>query len=799
MKTMSFSIVNTSPTPVSIASFSCDPLQSGDSGTVIPSSFGPRLADPKADSTIWPGEHLMFELTGEAPARPGTYATVARIRTNKGEGLAIPVTLEVPASPLWGIGCMVLGLVALGVINVLAGEGAVNTQLHDALAARQQIHTWLEANPAPQAKAGDIEAMDRDYEAAVVALGERRHVSFLDHRAAEAAEHLKAANAAADQLRHDLGGRPRGAAEIDDLARDWKDLQATLQQIAAFPTGPASNPSPGLVGKLDAFLVRYRIRFLQPPMGWISDEMTSDLDRIRLAYAAGEGEQARDLALTTRLWLRRSSRALNTALVGYRGALVLSGSMVNADTAIRARLARGDIPAAARTTILAMLDTASTKMDGEAWLPEWADAHHQINLAKTELVRATTETIKARFNGIIAETNTQTDTGDIDALIETLQASPDHSLAAKQAGLNRVLDLWRRHVDGVTDPATKKQFQNQIDALSALIAKGDLTGTGPLYRTLGENWVAWNTRLIREAGNRLDHQHCLDTFTDLQHDSGAIEASLRERPPGPELERWDRELDQLRLDMQREGPDAETVSDDCMGPLLGLGRRALALSGEILTANITDLDVPALTRARLGRSSGLTEAIAATEANLDRARPLDLTLVTPAADLVVGRTVTFTVGRMDPVWGSGVRVGVTFGDGSPPFVATAEDLRQGHQITHEYGTPLSAHLSVTAAKDFKPGGTEPVAAALGSGDTTILISPSPVTRAQRLADDFLNLRFAIALLIALVVYYWRYQSKTAVFGQRGFDYVEAFTLGFAANAAVEKLPEILAKLVPVSS
>ena len=63
-------------------------------------------------------------------------------------------------------------------------------------------------------------------------------------------------------------------------------------------------------------------------------------------------------------------------------------------------------------------------------------------------------------------------------------------------------------------------------------------------------------------------------------------------------------------------------------------------------------------------------------------------------------------------------------------------------------------------------------AALGEGGTTLLIAPSPVSRAQRLADDFLNLRFATALLIALIVYYWRYHSKTAIFGARSIDYDE---------------------------
>jgi len=85
--------------------------------------------------------------------------------------------------------------------------------------------------------------------------------------------------------------------------------------------------------------------------------------------------------------------------------------------------------------------------------------------------------------------------------------------------------------------------------------------------------------------------------------------------------------------------------------------------------------------------------------------------------------------------------------------------------------------------------------ALGEGATTVLIAPSPISRAERVTDDFLSLRFAIALAIALVVYYWRFHSKTMIFGARSVDYAEAFALGFAANAAVANLPDALAKVL----
>jgi hypothetical protein len=113
-------------------------------------------------------------------------------------------------------------------------------------------------------------------------------------------------------------------------------------------------------------------------------------------------------------------------------------------------------------------------------------------------------------------------------------------------------------------------------------------------------------------------------------------------------------------------------------------------------------------------------------------------------------------------------------------------------VVHDYAAPLTHRLSVVAIENL-PTVVKAANGHLGQGTATILIAPSPVSDAERLADDFLTLRFGLALLIALVVYYWRYQNKTVIFGARSFDYVEAFALGFAANAAALKLPEVMAK------
>jgi len=307
-------------------------------------------------------------------------------------------------------------------------------------------------------------------------------------------------------------------------------------------------------------------------------------------------------------------------------------------------------------------------------------------------------------------------------------------------------------------------------------------------------WTAWNSQLVQQALDKLEHPRCLEYYADLQRNTGRIEADLRQLPAGPQLDAWDRGLDQIRLDMQREGPDAETITPNCMNPLLAMGDRINTLSNAIFTANLVDVPIPAQTRLRLAQASGIAAAVEMTEANKDRPRTLTVDIATPPAERVVGREVAFSVGGADPVWGASTTIRLDFGDGKPAFSVNAEALRQGRQIVHAYDAPVTAHLTVIATEDPKPGETS--GTVLGRGASTILISPSPVSAAQVVADEFINLRFALALVIALTVYYWRYHSRAATFGARGYDYVEAFALGFAADAAVSQLPQAIAAFAP---
>ncbi len=793
LRPAAFSVVNAGHAALAVDRIALDPLRRDGAGT---SAAGELCARPGSAADPLPaGASLGLVLAGTIPRSAGRYCTTVRILAGPGDGLAVPVTVDVSAAPLWGVLCMLLGLFLLGAINLLAGEGAVRTRLHDALRARKDIHALLEANPVPQSRAGDVEAMDHDFDAAIAGLGLRRPASVVDHREAEAQPLLDEAGRLSAGLRAELTGLPRGAAEVEDVRRDWTGLQSTLQQIAALPAGMPAQGEPGFAGKLDAFLLRFRNRLLRDPASAVVAEISTEFGRMALEEAAGEGDAARALALNTRLWLRRSAVALNRALTGYRIAIVEAGWMLDTDRVMRERAAHDDLAPADRDAMLALLDQAAGQLDGEPWLDNLRESNRLLDAAWTAQVRGAGAMQTIRLDQAIAAADARTDSTDIEAVTAQLQAAPrPHTLAMKQAGLTRILALWRAHVAQVDEPPVRDRLARQINAVQAIVSSGRILDAVAPYRALLAGWTAWNGRLVQRALDALQHPRCLEIYADLERNAARIEASLREQPASAQVDAWDRALDRIGLDMRRQGPDAAMVSADCISPLLDIDRRVNALSAAIFTANLLDLPLPALTLVRLAAASGDAAAIAAAALNRDRPRLLTLEAATPPAERVVGRRLTFAVGGGDPAWGAATTIRVDFGDGGPPFVASAEAMRQGRQVEHEFAAPLTAHLSVSAIADPRPG--ETAGTMLGQGRATILVAPSPATGAQRLADDFINLRFALALLIALTAYFWRYHSRAAIFGARGYDYVEAFALGFAADAAVSHLPQAVAAFAP---
>ena len=220
------------------------------------------------------------------------------------------------------------------------------------------------------------------------------------------------------------------------MQQDWSALQSTLQQIAALPqTLPAQNDQ-SFAARLNAFLINFRNRTLRDPAILVVAEMSTELGRMKLEEAAGEGDAARDLALNTRVWLERSSLFLQRELTLYRTALIQAGWMLNTDRVLRERAAKDDLLPEDRAAILSNLDRAEAKLAGDATYEDFRDANRLIDAAWTAQVRGSANMAKIKDDQAIAAADKQTDYTDVTDLMGKLQAEPaPHTMAMKQSGL----------------------------------------------------------------------------------------------------------------------------------------------------------------------------------------------------------------------------------------------------------------------------------------------------------------------------------------------------------------------------
>jgi hypothetical protein len=270
---------------------------------------------------------------------------------------------------------------------------------------------------------------------------------------------------------------------------------------------------------------------------------------------------------------------------------------------------------------------------------------------------------------------------------------------------------------------------------------------------------------------------------------------MRRLEAHPNLPKWEGQLDQLAM-QARAAPDvAEQMPLDCLTQMVDLSGKAFNLSNEIESALWDATVLPDATKRQLAldlRGSLTPETL---RNLLSDSRALQIEIATPPDERYVGREIEFKVANLDPIWGPGVTLAMDFGD-QQVTTATAEDLRKNKGFTHAYAGAASVKPTVLAAEAFKPGTSTPIGRTLGSGEgPAMLISPSPISLAREVADRLFNARFGLALLIAGLLYFWRYYSTTNVFGARRFDYAQAFALGFAVSFAVEKLPERLGDFI----
>jgi hypothetical protein len=453
-----------------------------------------------------------------------------------------------------------------------------------------------------------------------------------------------------------------------------------------------------------------------------------------------------------------------------------------------------------RAAILTLLDSANTSLSEPFNWPMRRIASQRIAEARTEALRAIRDAVLAAVADARAQEEGEDSLQSVQAIIDEgvkLKRGPEGKIDPKEkiAWLRRGVAAWRSRLTNFSEPNPPSMVAD-LDAIDAAIASKDLDAVSFHMRRLFEQWATISTKRAKSLIAKATIPFCIRQRGELLVDLEAAQQTMRRLDGDPNLENWESELDRLRTKIDETPDTSENMRDDCMNVFFSLGESVYRLSNEVSSAMWNASVLPVATRHELAvdLSASLTPLALAT---LTRdARPLNIVVVTPKDELYDGREIAFRIGNLGPDWGPGTQIAIDFGDGQRT-IKNAEEVKKNDLVTHSYANPKSFTVAVVAAEAFKADTTRPVDGALGEGAFTPLeIAPSPVSGARQIADLFFNVRFAFALVIASLLYYWRYYTTKSVFGANSFDYGQAFALGFVVSLAINDLPQKLAQFIP---
>ncbi len=170
--------------------------------------------------------------------------------------------------------------------------------------------------------------------------------------------------------------------------------------------------------------------------------------------------------------------------------------------------------------------------------------------------------------------------------------------------------------------------------------------------------------------------------------------------------------------------------------------------------------------------------------------PIHLTPLTLPAEQHAGRELTFRIDNLKPSWKQDIQLIIDFGDGSLE-TDHAESMRKRGLLTHRYDQPGLYLVKIKALSENS--GTSKTTL-IGNARLKLLVIQSPISQAERIAGTFFNLRFLLAVCMALLIGTWRFAGNP-LFGADKKAYLEAFVVGFGTNLGVEGLASWMARTI----
>ena len=788
------SVVNTSNMTVEVARLTLDRLQQAKTGTTVDAGLNVEAA-PRS---LAPGESAEVKISGFIPAKPGIYTSTLRVAPAQGAPLAVRVEFRVAARAFWGFAFMVLGLSLVALINLLDSESGIKGSLRDALSARESVRELRQQTPPPRSLKAQADSIDREFDAAIDVLQRPREVSFIDHRKADAQEHMKAAAELTADLRKALSQKPRGAIEVAEIVQEWTELANHFSRLSG-QFAVAAPQGASLAQRLGIFDAWAAQRLLQPNIAFFSGELSKDTTHVQLLYAAGRDLDAAEVAGTVRRRMQRAADAVNTQAQLLRRFNQQSANDVSIELRVRERIDSGGFDKGASAAIVKQLDEAAALLAGRiSWVTR-RDVAMRVQQARSALLAAVTAATTQKAHLAAAQAEKDYSMAAVQAVVDEgakLRRGADGKISdanEKTAWIRRVLAAWRARLATLPDP-NPPAISAKLDAAQAALGSGDLDAVSAHMSAVFRQMAEYSAARATSAVLTTTAPACLQIRDDILVDLEAARQMMGHLDGEPALVKWEAELDSLRRKTHATPDVAGKMRPDCLGAMIGLSGRLAQLRNEIDSATWSASVLSDAAKKELASDFSNTLSPQALATFLSDVRPLRVEIATAPDERYVGRQIDFKVANLGPDWGLDVNVAIDFGDGQSAL-ATAEELRRNKSPRHVFSEARRFVIVARATEMAAAGATPAAEKTIGmSQNESVSILRSPISAARELSETFFNARFGLALLVAGLLYFWRFHAKKIVFGANAFDYAEAFALGFAVSLAINNLPEKLAKL-----
>lgn len=699
----------------------------------------------------------------------------------------IPVTVRISAHWIWIITFMLLGLVSLGVGQFLTGEQLLAEKRGDVIELRQTFHELREQNPAAFPRHKLTSSIDDSLTTALRFLRQPRPMGLKDWRIERAESYKAAAADAIQEIRKGLANKAPGQVELDSLERRWNDLLKRLDEVERLlikedvVSSISTRPIAAAVAELDTRQIK---QFIVPVTLAIRNGFVVQVERAKLAHTAGQGDRAQRLATQVELWLQRAA-----ALLEERVNLVLSwrailSSVMTVENLVRSGLNDPVFPEQAKLKMSEKLDQAVAIIKQRPTYEGFRDAHLLLQETLTGMLAARSNHLIDDYQAAANQIKAETSLAHIEQVFAN--ASKDDPLEVKQKTALKVLRLWDSVAAGFVDPGRQKTAQALIEDMRQQILVGNLAATSDVYRQLLADWSNDLDERMTQARDKIFTPYCKRELVTLWQEFGNTSAGLALLQPNPKVAGVEEELDRIRFRLEKTPSGAE-----CLNYVIDLHEKLLRVGNKVFNTALMLANIRPQDRLAAALRSESEESIVLAERLMREPWPIHVALRTPADERYTDRNILFEIGNINPAWGPGMIIQIDFGDKSPVLARNAEEVREAGVISHRYpdsGNFRFRVVALTKEPDASLGdGTYEM---LGSGEAALVIDPSPISAATQLAAIFLNMRFLLAVIVALLIQGWRLTEERP-FGSLGRDYIEAFAIGTCSNAGMEGVVALL--------